>query len=119
MYLTHNEGKPAIVERFIRTFKNNVSKYLASISKNAFIDKLEDMINNYNNKYHRTIKVKPVYVKWKTYFNFSKEVNDKDPKFKVGDFVSTSKFKNVFTKGDLPNGSEKDFVIKNVKCTVS
>ena len=63
MYLTHNEGKPVIVERFIRTFKNNVSKYLASISKNVFIDKLEDIINNYNNKYHRTIKVKPVYVK--------------------------------------------------------
>ena len=63
--------------------------------------------------------MKPVDVKDNTYIDSSKEVNDKDPKFKVDDHVSISKYKNIFTKGYTPNWSEEVFVIKKVKNTVS
>ena len=65
--------------------------------------------------YHRTFKMKPIDVKDNTYINIDKEVNDKDPKFKVGDHVRTSKYKNIFAKGYNPNWSEEIFVIKNIK----
>ena len=83
-----------------------------------YIDKLNDIVNEYNNTYHRTIKVKPVDVKDNIYINFKKEVNHKDPKFKVGDNVRISKYKNIFAKGYTPNWSEEVFVIKKVKNTV-
>ena len=107
MYSTQNEGKPAVTERFIRTLKTKIYKYMALISK-----------NEYNNKYHRTIKMKPVDVKNNTYIDFGKKVNDKDPKFKVGNHIRISKYKNIFTKGYTPNWSEEVFVIKEVKNTV-
>ena len=69
------------------------------MSKNVYIDKLNDIVNEYNNTYHRTIKMKPVDVKDNIYINFKKEVNQKDPKFKVGDNVRISKYKNIFAKG--------------------
>ena len=69
---------------------------MTSISKNVYIDKLDDIVNEYSNTYHRTIKVKSIDVKYNTYINIGKEVNDKDPKFKVGDHVRTSKYKNIF-----------------------
>ena len=65
-YLTHNEGKSVVGERFIRILKNNIYKHMTSISKNIDIDKLEDIVNKYNNTYHRTIKIKPVDVKSNT-----------------------------------------------------
>ena len=80
-----------------------------------YIDELHDIVNKYNNTYHSTIKMKPVDVKSNTYINFSKEINDKDPKFKVGNHVRISKYKNSFPKGYIPNWSEKDFMIKKVK----
>ena len=83
-----------------------------------YIDKLNDIVNEYNNTYHRTIKMKPVDVKDNTYIDFKKEVNDKDPKFKVGDHVRISKYKNIFAKGYTPNWSEEGFVIKRVENTV-
>ena len=112
MYSTNNEGKSVIAERFIRTFKNKIYKYMASISKNVYNDKL-DIVNKYNNKYHSTIKMKPVDVKSNIYIDSSKEINDKNPKFKIGD-VRISKHKNVFSKGYTPNWSEV-FMIKKVK----
>ena len=69
-----------------------------SVSKKVNIDKLDDIVNEYNNTYHRTIKMKLVDVKDNTYIDFEKEVNDKNPKFKVGDHVKISKYKNIFTK---------------------
>ena len=75
MYSTNNEGKSVVAERFIRTLKNKIYKYMAAISKNVYIDKLDDIINEYNKKYHITIKMKPVNVK-DTYIDFNKEVND-------------------------------------------
>ena len=91
---------------------------MASISKNVYIDKLDDIVNEYNNTHHRTIKMKPINVKDNTYINIGKEVNDKDPKFKVGDHVGISKYKNIFAKGSTPNWSEEIFVIKEIKNTV-
>ena len=76
---------------------------MTSISKNVYIDKLDDIVNEYNNTYHRTIKIKPIDVKDSTYINIDKEVNDNDLKFKVGDHVRISKYKNIFAKGYTPN----------------
>ena len=84
---THNEGKSVIAERVIRTLKNKIYKHMTAVSKNVFIDKLNDKVIESNNAYHRTIEMKPIDVKDNTYVNFDKEVNDEDPKFKVGDHV--------------------------------
>ena len=83
-----------------------------------YIDKLHDIVNKYNNTYHRATKMKPVDVKNNAYVDSNKKVNDKDPKFKVGDHVRISKYKNSFAKGYNPSWSEEVFVIKNVKNTV-
>ena len=91
MYSTHNEGKSVVAERFIRTLKNKIYKYMTSMSKNVYIDKLDDTVNKYHNTYHNTIKMKPVDVKSSTYIDSSKEINDEDVKFKVGDIVRISK----------------------------
>ena len=118
MYSIHNEGKSVVAERFIRALKSKICKYMTSISKNVYIDKLDDIVDEYNNTYHTTIKMKPIDVKDNTYINADKEINNKDPKFKVGDRVGISKYKNIFAKGYTPNWSEEVFVIKKVKNTV-
>ena len=107
MYSANNEGKTVIAERFIRTLKIKIYKQVTSISKNVYIDKLDDIIKYYNNKYHTSIKMKPIDVKDNRYINFKKEINNKDPKFKVGDHVRISKYKNIFAKGYMPNWSEE------------
>ena len=94
MYSTHNEGKSVAAERFIGTLKNKIYKYMTSVSKNVYIDKLDDIVNKYNNTHYSTIKMKPVDVKLNTYIDSSKEINDKDVKFKIGDIVRISKYKN-------------------------
>ena len=71
---------------------------MTSISKNVYIDKLDDIVNEYNNTYHREIKMKPTDVRDNIYINIGKEVSDKDPKFKVGDHVKISKYKSIFAK---------------------
>ena len=90
-------------------------KYITSISKNVYVDKLDDIVNKYNNTYHSTIKMKPVDVKSNTYIDSSKEISNKNPKFKIGDIVRISNNKNVFAKGYTPNWSEEIFVIKKLK----
>ena len=107
MYSTHNEGKSVVAERFIRTIKNKIYKYVTSISKKVYIDKIDDIVHKYNNKKHRTIKMKPIDVTDNTYIDFGKEVNDNYPKFKVGDYVRISKYKNIFAKGYTPNWFEE------------
>ena len=72
---------------------------MTSMSKNVYINKLDGIVDEYNNTYHRTIKMKPADVKDNTYTDFNKEVNDKDPKLKVGENVRISKYKNIFAKG--------------------
>ena len=76
---------------------------MTAISENVYIDKLDNIVNEYNNKYHTTIKMKLADVKNNTYIDFEKEVNDKNPKFKVGDHVRISKYKNIFAKGYTPD----------------
>ena len=91
---------------------------MTSVSKNVYIDKLDHIVNKYNNTYHSTIKMKPLDVKARTYINSSKENNEKVPKFKIGDIVRISKYKYTFAKDYPPKWSEEVFVIKNVKNTV-
>ena len=83
-----------------------------------YIDKSDDIVDEYNNTKHRRIKTKPTDLKDNTYIDFGKEVNDNDPKFKVGDHVRISKYKNIFAKGYTPNWSEEIFLIKEIKNTV-
>ena len=91
---------------------------MTSVSKNVYNNKLDDTVRECNNTYHRTIKMKPTDVKDNTYININKEVNNKDPTFKVGNHVKISKSKNIFAKGYIPNWSEEVFVIKEIKNTV-
>ena len=93
MCSTHNEGKSVVAEKFIRTLKSKIYKYMTSISKDVYTDKSDDIVNQYNNTYHTTIKMKAIDVKYNTYINTDKEINNKDPKFKVGDRVRISKYK--------------------------
>ena len=97
-YSTHNEGKSVVGERFIKTLKNKIYKYMIPLSKNVYIDKLDDIVNKYNNTYQRTIEMKLADVKSNTYINSSKEINDKDPKCKIGDIIRISKYKKHFCK---------------------
>ena len=83
MCSTHNEGKSFVAQRFIRTLKCKIYKYMTSISKNVYINKLDDIVNEYNNTYHTTIKMKPIDVKDNTYINTSKKINYKDPNLKL------------------------------------
>ena len=112
MYSTQNARKSIVAKRLIRTLKNKIYKYMIPISKNVDIDKLDDIVNKYNNTCHSTIKMKPVDVKLSTFINSSKEINGEDPKFKIGDIVRISKYKNIFVKDYVPNWSEEVFVIK-------
>ena len=126
MYSMHNEGKSAIAERFIRTLKNKVYKYITSISENVYIDKLDNIVNKYNNAYHSTIKIKPVEVKSNTYIDSSKEINDKILNLK---FVILLEYQNIKTflqksvsnwfEKNVLNSSEEVFAIEKVKNIVS
>ena len=118
MYSIHTEGKYVAAERFIRRLKTKIYKYMTSVSKNVYIDKLNDTVVEHDNTYHRVIKMNPVDVKDNTYIDFKKEVNDKLPKFRVGEHVRISKYKNIFAKGYPPNWSEEVFVVSKSKNTV-
>ena len=96
MYATHNAGKSVVTERSIRTSKTKIDKYMFSISKNMYVDMLSDIVNKYNNTYQSTIKMILVDVRSRTYIDFDKKNNKKDPKFKFGDHVRISEYKNIF-----------------------
>ena len=118
MYSTHNEEKSAVAERFIRTLKNKIYKHMTAISKNVYFDVLNCIVDEYNNTYHKTMKMKPVDVKSDSFAEYNEESNEKDPKFNVGDHVRISKYKNMFAKGYKSNWSEEIFIIKRIKNTV-
>ena len=113
MCSTHNEGKSVVPERFIRTLKNKIYKYMTLISKYVYIEKLDDIVNKYIYTLHSKLKMKSVDVKRSTYIDSSKEISNKDPKFKIGDLVRILKYKNIFAKGYVPYWSEEIFLIKN------
>ena len=80
-----------------------------------YIDKVDGVVKKYNNTNHNTIKMKPVNVKSNTYVNSSKEINNRDPKFKIGNIVRISQCKNVSTKSCVTNWSEEVFMIKRIR----
>ena len=117
MYSTYNEGKSVVAERFIRTLKNKLYKHMTVTGKNVYYDVLDDIVNKYNNTKHSTIKMKPIDVKnnKRVYID---EHNEKDSRFKVGDRVRISKFKNIFAKGYSPNWSSELFLVYKINDTV-
>ena len=114
MHSTDNEEKSVVAERFVKSLKNKIYYYMTSTSKNVYLDKLDDTVNKYNNAYNIKIKMKPVDVNSSTYIDFDKKNNKKNPKFKIGDHVKISKYKNIFAKGYILNWPEEVFVIKKL-----
>ena len=117
MYSTFNEGKSVVAERFIRTLKNKFYKHMTTTGKNVYYDVLDDVVNEYNNTKHNTIKMKPIDVKnnKRVYID---EHNEKSARFNVGDRVRISKFKNIFAKGHTPNWSTEIFIVDKINDTV-
>ena len=109
MYSTFNEGKSVVAERFIRTLKNKIFKHMTAISKNVYVDVLDDIVNKYNNTIHRTIKMKPIEVTNNSFAEYNEESNKRNPKIKDGDHVRISKYKNIFARGYVPNWSEEKY----------
>ena len=107
MYLAYNEGKSVCTERFITTLRNKIYEYMTSISKNVYIDKLDDVVNKYNSTYYERIKMKSVVVKSNTYINSMKESNDRDPKLTISDTGRISKYKTFLQKSMFQIGLKK------------
>ena len=118
MYSTFNGGKSVVAETFIRTLKNKIFKHMAAVSKNVYSDVLDDIVNKYNDIVQRIIQMKPIGVTSDSYAEYNEDSNEKDPKFKVGDHVRISKYKNIFAKGYTQNWSEEVFVVSKIKNTV-
>ena len=119
MYSMYNEGKSVVSERFIRILKSKLYKHMTAIDKNVYYDVLDDIVNKYNNTKHSTIKMKPIDVR----DNNNKRVyidehNKKRSRFKVGDTVRISNFKNIFAKGYTPNWSKEIFIVDKINDTV-
>ena len=117
MYSTYNEGKSVVAKRFIRTLKSKLYKHMTSIGKNVYYDVLDDVVNKYNNTKHSTIKMKPIDVRDNKRVDID-EHNEKRSRFKVGDRVRISKFKNIFAKGYTPNWSKEIFIVNKINDTV-
>ena len=115
MYLSHNEEKSVIAQQFIRTLKNKIYKRIISISTNMYVGKLDDIVNKRNNTYQSTVKMKPVDVKLNSYIKSSKEINDKDPKFKIGNTVRISKYRKKIVKGYFQIDLKKNLWLKKLK----
>ena len=98
MYSTYNGGKSVLAERFIRTLKNTIFKYLTAISKNVYFNVLDDIVNKYNNTVHKATEMKHVDVTGDSYTEYNEHSSKKDPQFQVGDHVRFSKYKNIFAK---------------------
>ena len=105
MYSTHNDENSVVAERCIGALKNKIYEYMTVISKSVNINNLNDIVNKYSNDYNITIKMKPVDVKSTRYIDFDKKNDEKNPKFNVSDHVKISKYKNISTKGYVPNRS--------------
>ena len=118
IYSTYKEEKSVVAEKFIRTMKNKIFKHMTAISKNVYFDVLDDIANKYNNTVHRTMKIKPIDVTSDSYAEYNEDSNVRKPKFKVGDRVRISKYKNTFAKGYTQNWSGEVFVISKIKDTV-
>ena len=116
MYSTYNEGKSVVAERFVRTLKNKLYKHMTDTGKNVYYDVLDDIVKEYNNTKHSTIKMKPIDVKDNKRV-YIVEHNEKHSRFKVGDRVRISKFKNIFAKGYTPSWSREIFIVDKINDT--
>ena len=115
MYSTFDGGKSVVAERFIKTFKNKIYRHMTTVCENVYFNVLDNIVKKYNGSYHKTIKMKPKDVTDKSFIEYNEESNKIGPKFKVGDHVRISRFKNIFSKDFTPNWSEEIFVIKKIK----
>ena len=115
MYSIHNVRKYVDAERFMRTWKDKNYKYVTSISKKIYIyiDKLDDIVNKYNNTYHRATIMKPLDVNPSIYNDFNKENNKERPKFKAGDYVRIPKYQKFLQKAKFQIGLKKFLWLKN------
>ena len=123
MYSTYIEGKSVVAETFMRILKNKLYKHMTATVKNVYYDVLDDAFNKYNSTKHSTIKMKPIYVGDTTKSSslernnkrvYIDEHNEKASRFKVGDRVRISKFKNIFAKGYTPNWSKEIFIVDKI-----
>ena len=115
IYSTDNEGKSLVAERFIRTLKNKIYKHMTSISENIYIDKLDDMVNKYNNAYPSTIRMKLFDVKSNTYIDSSKKIMMKILNLKLMILLEHQNIKNIFAKDYVPNWSKEILSLKKLK----
>ena len=118
MYSTYTEGKSVVAERFIRTLKNKLYKHMTATGKNVYYHVLDDLVNKYNNTKHSTIKMKPIDVEDNNKRVYVDEHNEKDSRFKVGDRVRISRYKDIFAKGYTPNWSKEIFIVDKLNDTV-
>ena len=118
MYSTYNKGKSVVAERFIRTLKNRLYKHMTATGKNVYYDVLDDVVNKYNNTKHSTIKMKPIDVGDNNKRVYIDERNEKDSRFKVGNRVRISRYKNIFAKEYTPNWSKEIFIADKINDTV-
>ena len=118
MHSTNNEGKSVVAERFIKTLKNKIHKHMTTIGKNVYFNDLDDIVKDYNNTIHNSIKMKPKDVKDDSFIENIEESNKEYPKFEVGNYVRISKYKNIFSKGYTPSWSEEIFIINKIQNTV-
>ena len=127
MYSTYNEGKSVVAERFIRTLKNKLYKHMTATNKNVYYNILDDLVSEYNNTKHSTIKIKPKDVKDDTTKSraiagnervYIDEHNEKSTRYNVGDRVRISKLKNIFAIGYTPNWSKEIFIVNKINDTV-
>ena len=118
MYSTYNQGKSVVAERFIRTLKNKLYKHMTATGKNVYYNVLDDVVNEYNNTKHNTIKMKPKDVGYNNKRVYIDEHNEKDSRFKVGGRVRISKLKNIFAKGYTPNWSNEIFIVNKINDTI-
>ena len=127
MYSTYNEGKSVVAERFIRTLKNKLYKHMTATTKNVYYNVLDDVVSEYNNTKHSTIKMKPKDVGDDTTKSsaiarnkrvYIDEHNEKSARYNVGDRVRISRLKNILAKGYTPNWSKEIFIINKINDTV-
>ena len=117
MYSMYNESTSVVAERFIRTLRNKLYKHMTATGKNVYFNVLHNVVNKYNNTKHSTIKMKPIDVGDNNKRVYIDERNEKDSKFKVGDRVRISRYKNIFAKGYAPNWSSEIFIVDKINDT--
>ena len=114
MYAACIEEESLVAERFIWTLNNNIFKHMTAVSKNVYFDELDDIVNKYIN----TVQMKTIDAITDFYAKYNEDSNENKPKFKVGDHVRISKYRNIFSKASTKNWSKEILIIRKIKNTV-